>query len=98
MVCTNVGKKELNLLKFTAVCTTEASVAFAEAVGRKFADANPGGELLYDMPDELFRHSFAPDSTGATHPSEKLPALIPAAPVHSSKKPCTQSGTGMVRT
>ena len=34
-------------------------------------DANFGGELLHDMPDELFRYSFAPNSTCATHPPEK---------------------------
>src|SRR6516225_2247257 len=42
-----------------------------EVVGREFADANLGGELLDDMPDELFRYSFAPNSTCATHPPEK---------------------------
>ena len=43
----------------------------AKIVGCKFADANFGGELLHDMPDELFRYSFAPNSTCATHPPEK---------------------------
>ena len=40
-------------------------------MGREFADANLGGELLDDMPDELFRYSFAPNSTRATHPPQK---------------------------
>ena len=33
--------------------------------------ANLGGELLDDMPDELFRYGFAPSSTGATHTPEE---------------------------
>jgi hypothetical protein len=38
---------------------------------REFANANFGGELLDDAPDQLFRYSFAPNSTGATHTPEK---------------------------
>ena len=67
-----MAKKELNLLQFAAGGTAEASAASTEVVGCKFADANFGGELLHDMPDELFRYSFAPNSTCATHPPEKV--------------------------
>jgi len=66
-----MAKKELNLLQFAASGTAEASATSAKIVGCKFADANFGGELLHDMPDELFRYSFAPNSTCATHPPEK---------------------------
>ena len=66
-----MAKKELNLLQFAASGTAEASATSAKIVGCKFADANFGGELLHDMPDELFRYSFAPNSTCGTHPPEK---------------------------
>jgi len=38
----------------------------------EFGNANLGGELLDDVPDQLFRYSFAPSSTSATHMPEKL--------------------------
>lgn len=66
-----MAKKELNLFQFAARGTAEAGVTSAKVVASKFADANLGGELLHDMPDELFRYSFAPNSTCATHPPEK---------------------------
>jgi hypothetical protein len=66
-----VSKKELNMLQFAASGTTEASATPTEVVGRKFADADLGGEFLHDMPDELFRYRFAPNSACATHPPEK---------------------------
>ena len=43
-----------------------------EIVRREFVNADLGGELLDDVPDELFRNSFSPRSTGATHMPEKL--------------------------
>ena len=55
-----MAKKELNLLQFAAGGTAEASATSTKVVGGKFADANFGGELLHDMPDELFRYSFGP--------------------------------------
>jgi len=72
-----VSKKELNLLQFAAGGAAEPSATSTKIVGREFANANLGGELLDDMPDELFRYSFAPNSTGTTHTPEK------AAPVNS---------------
>ena len=66
-----MAKKELNLLQFAASGTAEASAASTKVVGCKFADANFGGKLLHDMPNELFRYGFAPNSTCATHPPEK---------------------------
>jgi hypothetical protein len=62
-----VAKKELNLLWFPAGGAAEASATSTEIVRREFANTNLGGELLDDMPDELFRYSFTPNSTGATH-------------------------------
>src|ERR1700724_3995 len=69
----------------------------SEIVRREFANANLGGELLNDVPDQLFRHSFAPHLAGALTRRKRLPALIPAAVVQSFKGSVTQSGTGMVR-
>jgi hypothetical protein len=66
-----MAEKELNLLQFAAGGTAEASATSTEVVGRKFANANLGGELLDDMPDEFLRDSFAPNSTCAAHPPEK---------------------------
>ena len=93
-----MAKKELNLLQFAASGTAEASATSAKIVGCKFADANFGGELLHDMPDELFRYKFSQTLPALLTRRKRLPALIPAALVQSSKKPCTQCGTGMVRT
>ena len=47
--------------------TAEASTTSSEVVRREFADANLGGKLLDDVPDQLFRNSFAPDISGAAH-------------------------------
>ena len=55
-----MAKKELNLLQFAASGTAEASATSAKIVGCKFADANFGGELLHDMPDELFPLQLRP--------------------------------------
>lgn len=41
----------------------------------RVVNANLGGELLDDMPDELFRYSFAPSSSGAAHTPEKFPRV-----------------------
>ena len=62
----NVPKKKLNLLQFAAGGAAEPSATSTEIVRREFANANLGGELLDDVPDELFRYGFAPSSTGAT--------------------------------
>jgi len=43
-----------------------------EIMRRQFADANFCGELFDDMPDQLFRYSFAPNSPRATHAPEKV--------------------------
>jgi hypothetical protein len=67
-------------------------------VRREFVNANLGGELLDDVPDQLFRHILAPDVPALLTRRKRLPASIPAAVVQSFKRPVTQSGTGMVRT
>jgi len=81
-------EQELNLLQLSAGGAAEASATSAEIMRREFAHANLGGEFLDDVPHQLFGNSFAPD----------LPALTPAAVVQAVSRPCTQSGTGIVRT
>jgi hypothetical protein len=91
-------EKKLNLLQFTAGGAAEPSATSTEIVRRKFVNANLGGELLYDVPDQLFCHSFAPNFADAAHTPKETTGLDPAAVVQSIKRPVTQYGTGMVRT
>ena len=77
----DMAKEELNLLQLAASGAAEPSATSTEIVRRKFANADPGSELLDDMPDELFSYSFFPNATGATHMAEK------PAPVYSGG-PC----------
>jgi hypothetical protein len=67
-----VAKKELNLLQFGAGSPAEPSTALTKIVRCEFGNANFGGELLDDVPDQLCRSSFAPSSTGATLTPEEL--------------------------
>ena len=76
-----MAKQELNLLQLAAGGTAEASAASSEVVGREIADSDLGGELFHDMPDELFRYSFAPSSTGATDTPKEV-ALIDSGGPH----------------
>ena len=64
-------KKKLNLLQFAAGGAAEPSTTSTEIVRREFANANLGGELLDDVPDQLFRHSVAPDPAGAAHSAKE---------------------------
>src|SRR5262249_29517011 len=48
----NVPKQKLNLLQFAAGGTAEPSTTSTEIVRREFADADRGGELLDDVPDQ----------------------------------------------
>jgi hypothetical protein len=63
---------------------------------RKFADAYFGGELLDNMPYELFRYRLAPNYTGATHTPEE-PACInsggPCAVIQQAMHP-NRDGNG----
>ena len=73
-----MAKKELNLLQFAAGSAAEPGAGSTEIARREFGDADLFGELLDDVPDELFYHSFAPNSTtlpatGATDATENLP-------------------------
>jgi len=68
----DVAKKELNLLQFAAGGAAQPSATSTEIVRCEFGKANLGGELLDDMPDELFRYGFAPSSTGATDAPKEL--------------------------
>ena len=70
-----MAKKELNQLQFSAGGAAEPNTASTETVRCEFGNANLGGELLDDVPNQLFRYSFAPSSTGATHTPEELPRL-----------------------
>ena len=74
-----MAKKELNLLQCAAGGAAEPGATATKIVRCELGNANPGGELLYDVPDELFRNSLSPCSTGATHTPEKL------APVNSGR-------------
>ncbi len=73
----DVAQKELDLLQLATGGAAEPSAATTEIVRREFVDTNLGSELLDDVPDELFRHSFAPSSAGATHAPEELPCVNP---------------------
>jgi hypothetical protein len=42
---------------------------------REFAHVDPGGKFLDDVPDQLFRHGFAPDSARAAYPSKEAAQL-----------------------
>ena len=53
-----MAKKELNLLQFAAGGAAEPSATSTDIVRCEFGNANLGGELLDDMPDELFRYGF----------------------------------------
>ena len=64
-------KKKLNLLQFAASGAAKPSAASTKIVRRKFAHANLGGELLDDVPDQLFRHSFAPNLAGTAHTAKE---------------------------
>ena len=64
-------KEKLNLLQFATGGAAKPSAASTEIVRREFANANLGGELLDDVPDELFRHSFAPNLAGAAHTAKE---------------------------
>jgi hypothetical protein len=66
-----VPKEKLNLLQVAAGGPAEPSATSTEIVRREFADANLGGEFLDYMPNHLFRHSFAPNSTGAAYTAKK---------------------------
>jgi len=66
-----VAKKELNLFQFAAGGAAEPSASSTKIVRRQFGNANSGGELLDNVPDELFRYSFSPSSTSATHMPEE---------------------------
>src|ERR1700754_1413669 len=71
----NVPKKKLNLLQFAAGGATEPSATSTEIVRRELANTNLGGELLDDVPDELFRHSFAPNLPGAAYTPKEITGI-----------------------
>jgi hypothetical protein len=93
----NVPKKKLNLLQFAAGGAAEPSATSTEIVAREFA-ANLGGELLDEMPDQLFRHSFVPNLAGAAYTPKENIGVDSSRRLQSFNSSVTQSGTGMVRT
>ena len=66
-----MAKQKLNLLQLAAGGTAEASATSSQVMGCQSANADFGGELLNNVPDQLFRYSFAPNSTGAADTPEK---------------------------
>jgi len=71
----NVPEEELNLLEFAAGGATKPSATSTETMRREFANADLGGELLDDVPDQLFRHSVAPYLAGAAHTPKETTGL-----------------------
>jgi len=63
----HMPKEKLNLLQFAAGGAAKPSAGSTEIVRREFANANLRGELLDDVPDQLFRHSFAPNLASAAY-------------------------------
>ena len=55
-------QQKLNLLQLAASGTTEAGAAPSEIVRSHFTHTDFRGELLDDVPNQLFRNSLAPDS------------------------------------
>jgi hypothetical protein len=94
----DVAKEKLDLLKLAASGTTEPSATPPEIVGCEFAHATFRRELFDDVPDELLRHLSPQTLPALLTRRKRLPLVIPAAFIHSSKRSRTQSGTGTVRT
>lgn len=90
-----MAKEKLNLFQLAAGRAAESRATSSQIMGRKFADASFGGKLLDYMPDQLLRHGFPHTLPALLTRRKRLPVLIPAAVVQSSKGQCTQSGTGM---
>jgi hypothetical protein len=67
----DVAKKKLNLLQLATRGAAEAGTTSPEIMRCEFADANLTRELLDDVPDQLFGHSFTPNSASAAHPPEE---------------------------
>jgi len=66
-----------------------------EIVRCEFTSANVGGELLDDVPDQLFRQSFARDPACAAHTAKETNGSDTSCRGQLFKRPVTQSGTGM---
>lgn len=69
----DVAEEKLNLFQLAPSGAAEAGTTSPEIMGREPADANLIGELLDDVPDQLFRHSFAPDPASAAESAKKTP-------------------------
>jgi hypothetical protein len=82
-----VPKKKLNLLHLSAGGAAEPSATSTEIVRREFANPNFGGELLDDVPDQLFRDSFVPNLSGAAYTPKETTALDFQLPSSSQTPP-----------
>ncbi len=76
VVCTETcPRKKLNLLQFATGSAAKPSATAPEIVRCEFANANLRGEFLYNMPDQLFRHGFAPNVAGTTYAPKETTSI-----------------------
>jgi hypothetical protein len=68
-----VAENKLDLLQLATSGAAEAGTTSPEIIRCEFADADLTSELLEDVPDQLFRHSFTPNFASAAHPPEEAP-------------------------
>ncbi len=90
----HMPKEKLNLLQFAAGGAAKPSASSTEIVRREFANANLRGELLDDVPDQLFRHSFAPNFAGAAHTPKETTGLDSSRRRPVIQKACHPVGNG----
>ena len=62
------------MLQFAASGPAQPGAASAEIVRRELRDADLGGKLLDDVPDEFLRHPFAPNFARAAHAAKEAAA------------------------
>jgi len=62
---------ELNLLQLAPSGAAEPAATPSEIMRREFTNADLRSELFDDVPNQLFRHNFTPNSACAAHTPEK---------------------------
>ena len=72
-----MSQKKLYLLQLATAGAAEASTTSTKVMRRELANASFGGKLLDDVPDQLFRHRFTPDPSGAAHTAEEAAGANP---------------------
>jgi hypothetical protein len=70
-----MAEEKLNLLQFASRGPTEASACSTQVVRRQLIVADPRGEFLNHVPNQLFGDSVAPGLPGTAHFSEEPSAL-----------------------